>query len=267
MRKIFVFWLFVLALNTYAQQSRSDSLSMFFDIGLGGSFARTGYLLYTDITGVPCTNDDDNLNYAPALVFRAKIRDVNFKYRLIVPFAYRNVEDIPQESNYEHSTSYLYRGIYPRFGIERIIWSRWFELAIGLDALYFYEKHDMETFAKGELIPNLSLEMNGLSKHTTKALGFSPVVSLGVPIKNRIFVSVEVGKYYAYGKTWSSYSWTSKNLNTGRVNNSQEDAVRPSDFYRLSEDNLYIQFSIDYRFEKPRSKYFNSVSSFTRSGN
>jgi len=250
MKKLYyLIFLIVFNYSLCAQSDTKTTGKFMFDAGVGLSKIRTGYGLYTDFTGMTYANLDKKYDYTPLYSLRTKFLDGNFKYRLFLNYA-NTKQHIIHDTTYTHTTDYHFRGFYPRLGFERMLWSKWVEFKIGFDLLYFYELYDVSNFATGvKPFPNAPLtQITGTSKHKTNAWGFSPLLVLGVPIKDVIFISVEAGKSYAYGTTNAVHTCTYLNLNTNHANE-MNDTGAPTPFYRLTEFNNYVQISVDYRFK------------------
>ncbi len=247
-KALFTIALCIISCHSYAQFYKSTKPESFADVGLGYSKIRNGYMLYTDFLGTPYINQDEKLCYSPVYTLRGKLTDGNFKYRLSLSFSNDKEDNIVHDTTYFHTTSYNYRLINPRFGFERILWSRWFEFKLACDFMYIYELYDVESKSEGYVIPNIPLKSESLSTHKTKAWGLNPFLIVGVPIKNIIFISLELGKYYAYGITNSHYKCHSLNLNNNHELDIDEEG-KPSDFYRF-DNNCLMMISIDYRFIK-----------------
>lgn len=225
----------------------------FLDAGIGVSKVRNGYLLYSDFSGVTYTNFDKKLYYSPLWSVRGKISDGPFKYRFFFNFiADRRDNIVHDTSAYTLITSFNQRGLYPRIGFERQLWSKWVELRIGTDFMYIYELFDTKTFAQGMVIPNLPLEMDVLTENTTNAWGVSPFLNIGFTIKKRFFISAEGGFYLAYGTTGTYYNSHSVNLHTNHSLDISEYG-KPKNYYKF-DNNTFFQFSIDYRFLKKDKK-------------
>jgi len=246
MKKLHLFLFLVLCNQCFSQLITKNETSSIVDAGLGISKIRNGYLLYTDIMGLPYINQNEKYLYSPMYSIRGKITDGHFKYRLSLNFAADRVNNIVHDTSYIHTTGFNFRGFYPRLGFERTIWSKWVEFKLGVDFLYVYQLYDINSYCKGLVIPNLPLEMNATSKHVTKAWGVSPFIMLGVAIKKHFFISLESGKHYAYGTTNSKYLCNTVNLNNNQTS-TMDEVGKPSEYYMFKENN-YFQISIDYRF-------------------
>jgi len=254
MKRIIFLLLLFICYSSFSQSNTEKTSKFIIDAGLGLSKIRTGYCLYTDITGLTYVNFDKKFDYTPLYSIRGKVSDGKFKYRLFFNFA-KTKEHVIHDTTYTHTSDFHFRGLYPRLGFERILWSKWVELKFGFDFLYFYELYDVSNFATGvRPYPNASLtEVTGISKHKTHAWGFSPFLMLGVPIKKLVFISLEAGKAFAYGTTNSEYACKYVNLENDNVFKMNETG-QPTPFYRLTEFNDYVQISIDYRFIKNKNK-------------
>jgi len=249
MKKVILAILILISINGFSQLWTGDTSKSIIDAGIGISKMRNGYLLYTDILGVPYINQDEKYQYSPLYSVRGKIADGPFKYRFFLDFAADKVNNIVHDTSaYEFTTSFNFSGLYPKVGFERMIWSKWVELKMGVDFMYMYQLYDLHSYAKGMIIPNLPLEMDGISKHVTKAWGVSPFITFGLLIKKHFFLSVEAGKYYAYGTTNSKYNCNSLNLNNNHALTIDETG-KPTAFYKFDENNFF-RLSIDYRFYK-----------------
>jgi len=246
-----MYFIFILSalfsLNAYAQFYKGTNPESLVDVGLGIYKIKNGYLSYSDFLGVNYVDQSEKLCYSPVFSVKGKYTDGPFKYRLNFNASF-DKRDIVHDTTYFHTTSFNYRLFSPEIGFERILWSRWFEFKLAFDFMYIYELYDVESMCNGYVIPNLPLKMEALSSYQTKAFGISPFLIIGVPIKKVIFISLELGKYYAFGTTNSHYKCHSLNLNNNHEMNIDE-AGKPNEYYRF-DDNNYLSISIDYRFLK-----------------